>query len=575
MRMSLLGGLWGGGRPSEQLQGAPVSVEGCIEKKVMSFVEAVSSSSEDLEKLKGARYKEPLKVKPFSGAKRPRSPGEQTCGRCFRTTHRTSECHHQVVCLRCAGLGHVAAKCKWEPRQSPKRKRIHVRSKHVAETTKVSSEETPTSLTRRYPEIRPQTASHSSLSLPLTQEIVTVREELALVVVVTILSGYVSDVGLGEVLPSVINRSLAGPLTPLNDKMYLVPLASRAEVNEVSKLDVVQFTTKDGSCSAKLAPWSAEIGAVDRASGDGIWVRIWNLPLHGWCWSVILEVLKKVGELVALSQEFKTNKCFVSALVRRRPGISLPIEIELNLGMRKYLVLLTDDKGKQTTYRADLGRFVLCDLGGGGEVEHQVRLDKQVASSREVRTNATESPSSTNSEGLVERSSRPVDDGRRGRHGKAARPDCTVCDPLQSMQRVDNGRAMAVMRPVMVECNSHTGIIEGSRREEGYVVEWSSHVDGGKAPPRLLVRGPLGRSELRGGTAGRSTDGTESSRREAIKPRAVLTGQKKCGVERLVARPSLGPEKGASKPATISLTSEVTGSHASMGLEESEVALNT
>lgn len=98
----------------------------------------------------------------------------------------------------------------------------------MAETAKESSEEAPTSLAQRSPELCPLTASHSSLSLPLIPEIAAVREELALVVVVTILSGYVSDAGLVEVLPTVINRSLARPLTPLNDNMYLVSLASRA-----------------------------------------------------------------------------------------------------------------------------------------------------------------------------------------------------------------------------------------------------------------------------------------------------------------------------------------------------------
>lgn len=61
-RMSLLGGLWGSGRSPEIHQGAPESGEGCTVKKVMSFVEAVSSSSEDLERSKGARCKELNKV---------------------------------------------------------------------------------------------------------------------------------------------------------------------------------------------------------------------------------------------------------------------------------------------------------------------------------------------------------------------------------------------------------------------------------------------------------------------------------------------------------------------------------
>lgn len=72
-------------------------------------------------------------------------------------------------------------------------------------------------------------------------------------------------------------------------------------MKEVCKLDVAKFSTKDGMCSERFALWSAELGAVNRASGEGLWVCIWNLPMHGWCWSVILEVLKNVGELVSLS----------------------------------------------------------------------------------------------------------------------------------------------------------------------------------------------------------------------------------------------------------------------------------
>lgn len=85
------------------------------------------------------------------------------------------------------------------------------------------------------------------------------------------------------------------------------------------------------------------------------------------------------------------------------------------------------------------------------------------------------------------------------------------------MQRAGISRSEAVL-PGLVEHGSHAGITGSSRREEGYVVERSSHVDGGKAQARLLVRGPLGRKELRGGTVGRSTDGTEMNRREEIKP---------------------------------------------------------
>lgn len=74
---------------------------------------------------------------------------------------------------------------------------------------------------------------------------------------------------------------------------------------------------------------------------------------------MILEVVKIVGELVSLSQELKTNKTFISALVRRRKGVILPVKLDLSLGMRRYQVLLTDDRGDHPKFWPDLGRFVL------------------------------------------------------------------------------------------------------------------------------------------------------------------------------------------------------------------------
>lgn len=202
-----------------------------------------------------------IKEKPSTGTKRPRSPGEQSCGRCFRMTHKTSKCRHQVVCLRCSGVGHVVARCKLEPHRSPKRKRLHVRTKRSAELEDENRVEPP--VLPRLSESRLPLVGHAILSLRLTPEIAAVREELAMVVVLTILSSYVTDAGLNEVLPSVINRALAGPLTPLNDTMYLIPLSSLADVKEVCKLDVAKFEIKDGMCLAKFAPWSAEIGGSE------------------------------------------------------------------------------------------------------------------------------------------------------------------------------------------------------------------------------------------------------------------------------------------------------------------------
>lgn len=152
------------------------------------------------------------------------------------------------MCLRCAGVGHVAVttRCKLEARRSPKRKRMHVRSKRSSELDDQKLKVSPTLIAPPPPGPCLQIPAWSFLSLLLTSEIATVREELSLVVVVTIISKYVMDSAMDEVLPSVINHCLAGPLTPLHDNTYLIPLSSHADVKKFSKMEVAKFATKDG-----------------------------------------------------------------------------------------------------------------------------------------------------------------------------------------------------------------------------------------------------------------------------------------------------------------------------------------
>ncbi|KAH7681768.1 Zinc finger CCHC-type protein [Dioscorea alata] len=206
----------------------------------------------------------------LSGAKRQRSPTEATCGRCFRSSHKTAECRHQVVCLKCACVGHMAARCPVI--QSPNRKRIHVRTKKQSTATperrcEVVEQGVVSSATH-------QVSSKAALSLSLNPEAETAREELASVVVVTIVEGFVNEGSVLEVVPSIINKCLAGPITPLSDIAFLIPLASRDEVKEVCKLGSFKVATKDGPCTLKLSPWSAEIGTAGRASGRGQWITI-------------------------------------------------------------------------------------------------------------------------------------------------------------------------------------------------------------------------------------------------------------------------------------------------------------
>lgn len=134
----------------------------------------------------------------------------------------------------------------------------------------------------------------ASLSLSLTPETEKIRDELTKVAVLSIIDGFVNEGSVLEVAPTIINRPLAGPITPLSECTFLVILASREEAKEVCKLVSFKVATKDGPCTLKLAPWTAEL-AEGRASGKGQWVSIWNLPLHGWCWNIIADVVRPWG----------------------------------------------------------------------------------------------------------------------------------------------------------------------------------------------------------------------------------------------------------------------------------------
>lgn len=99
------------------------------------YAHAVSSPSSEDSKAKsnrsvmGASSEGKKGSGSLAGSKRPRLPTEATCGRCFRASHKTADCRHQVVCLRYACVGHMAARCPMIPRRSLHKKQIHVRSK--------------------------------------------------------------------------------------------------------------------------------------------------------------------------------------------------------------------------------------------------------------------------------------------------------------------------------------------------------------------------------------------------------------------------------------------------------------
>lgn len=444
MAASLLGDLWGdAGRVAG---GAGDGVEGVREEcpkvviQEMTYAQVVaSSSSEDgggtgklgRKRRMGPSPDQRAGGQQLAGSKRPRSPKDKTCGRCFRSSHKTSECRHQVVCLRCAGVGHVAARCQVALRRSPRRKRLHVRSKLQGSQEETSMEtQKPFEVAPSLPGaesgegLRGQRPRRMAISLPLTPEMASTREELAKIAVLSLVSGYVNECSILEIVPSIINLKLAGPITPLNECSFLVPLANREEVKEVSKMGTFAANTKDGPCTLRIAPWSAELGAEGRASGEGSWVLIWNLPLHAWSWNVILEVLRPVGELVAISQATVPHKRFITVLVRRRFDVKLPLELDLSLGMRRYPIIFTGERAAYPSFRRDLGRYVLEEERAGGEEPqkserkgtHEIPLVEKGKKVQGVQS------SLGGASGAVERVSRPMTGDPRPERLDESRP---------------------------------------------------------------------------------------------------------------------------------------------------------
>lgn len=354
--------------------GAGESGEGGT-KRGLTYAQVASSSSEDnLSKLKKkVHLRSNSKMK--TGVKRPRSPRDGACGRCFRTSHATAECRHQVVCMRCSCVGHVAARCPVEARRSPRRRRLHVRSKLVGSVagpqkaeremsgiTKLhqSSGDSRSEGTTSGMESR-MVVNQASLSLSLSPESDALREDLAKVAVLSIVGGYDNEGSVLEVVPSLINVNPAGPILPLNENSCLIPFANRDEVREVVNLGTFDAITKDGPCVLRLANWTAEIGAEGRAVDDGQWVTVWNLPLHDWCWSVIEKVLRPIGELITLSKMTVPHKRFITALVRRRVGSMLPMELDFSFGMRKFQILIVGERGEHPKFSHAAGKYFFSE----------------------------------------------------------------------------------------------------------------------------------------------------------------------------------------------------------------------
>lgn len=93
----------------------------------------------------------------------------------------------------------------------------------------------------------------TSLSLSLSPESFELWEELAKVEVLSIVDGYVNKASVLEIIPSIVNAKLVGPIMPITDSSFLISYASKAEVRVVVKSGMFKVVTKDGPYLLKLA----------------------------------------------------------------------------------------------------------------------------------------------------------------------------------------------------------------------------------------------------------------------------------------------------------------------------------
>lgn len=161
----------------------------------------------------------------------------------------------------------MVVRCNVNLRLSPLWKWVNVRSKHVVlgDYQQVKEDAGTSGETLHRPST--QKATHASFLLSLSPEITALHEVLAKVAVLTVCLCFMTDNMLERVFLNVIKLSIAGSLMPVNDNMFLVPLTSREDVEEICKMGSFKISTKEGDCSLKLAPWSTELGAYRRTSG--------------------------------------------------------------------------------------------------------------------------------------------------------------------------------------------------------------------------------------------------------------------------------------------------------------------
>lgn len=131
------------------------------------------------------------------------------------------------------------------------------------------------------------------------------------------------------------------------------------DVKTLEKLNSCEILAGHGPCSLDISPWSPELGSVSAAVGPGTWVRVWNLPFHCWSSSTVADVLQQIGDLVTIGKNKSAPIGVLRVLVRLHGRTSLPHEIKFSVGMRKFFVLVTDERNKDPSFSASRSRYIV------------------------------------------------------------------------------------------------------------------------------------------------------------------------------------------------------------------------
>lgn len=86
----------------------------------------------------------------------------------------------------------------------------------------------------------------------------------------------------------------------------------------------------------------------------------------------MVDLLRPIGDLVAIPQPSKPHKAFLSVLVRCYNHAKIPFEVSLSFDMRKFTILITDNKLQFPSFHRDLEKFVYSSATLAVDVKDRV-----------------------------------------------------------------------------------------------------------------------------------------------------------------------------------------------------------